>query len=84
MPRGPTLAVVQTMANMSVVDLECLLKPSQAAQVVNLAEKTLANDRVTHELGIPFVRIGTSVRYRPADLREFIEARLVRPAVLAK
>lgn len=70
------------VAKVTVVDLECLLLPEQAADVVNLAVKTLANDRVTAELGIPFVRIGRAVRYRPSDLRDFIAARVVRPRSL--
>lgn len=78
-PSGRSLTVEQSVANMAVADLSCLLKPEQAAAVLNLAVKTLANDRTTHALGIPFARFGSAIRYRPSDLLEYIESRLVRP-----
>jgi len=81
---SPPRLVAGKVATVRIVEIECLLKPEEAADVVGLAAQTLANDRATAKLGIPYVVIGTAVRYRPADLREFIEARLVRPSVVAR
>lgn len=80
----PPVIVAAKVAKVTVVEIEGLLTEQQAADVVNLAPKTLQNDRVTAELGIPFVRLGRMVRYRPSDLREYIEARVVRPAAPAR
>lgn len=78
----PQQVVVGKVATVTVVELEGLLTEQQASDLLNLKPKTLTNDRVTAELGIPFVRLGRMVRYRPADLLAYIEARLVRPAVV--
>jgi len=60
-----------------------LLTTEEAASYLNLAAQTLRRWRVTGE-SLPFVRLGdgpkSAIRYRRADLDEWIEARLVRPA----
>lgn len=43
----------------------------EAAKLVGLAEQTLASDRVTRRLGIPFHKFGASVRYRRRDLLDW-------------
>jgi len=44
------------------------LPTAEAARVIGLAEQTLASDRVTHRLRIPFHKFGSAVRYRRSDL----------------
>lgn len=54
-----------------------LLVPDQAAEFLGLKPKTLAKDRCTREIGIPYVKLGRSVRYRLSDLEKFISDRVV-------
>jgi predicted DNA-binding transcriptional regulator AlpA len=61
----------------STVSTERLLLTPEAAQVLGFAEKTLEKDRCTRELGIPYVKLGRSVRYRMTDLQKFIADRVV-------
>lgn len=75
--------VVLTAAHVASIHLEALLTTEQAAAVLAVAPGSLANDRASAELGVPFVKIGSAVRYRAADLREFIDARVSRPAKVA-
>lgn len=67
-------------ATIGTVQLEGLLTAEQAAKLLQVEPQTLANDRSTKRIGIPFAKIGGAVRYRPADLLEFIEKSMVRPA----
>ena len=78
-PAGVALAVAQV----ATVQLEALLTTDQAAAILAVAPRTLANDGSSAELGLPFIKIGSAVRYRAADLREFIDARVSRPAKVA-
>lgn len=52
-----------------------LLTPEQAAAVLGLRPKTLANWRVQGVEKLPFRRIGGAVRYQYGDLLGFIETR---------
>ncbi len=47
----------------------------QTANFLNLAPKTLANDRVSGRLQIPFYKLNAAVRYSPAEVREWLAAR---------
>ena len=61
------------------------LTTEDAAKVLGLAPATLENDRCDGRLGVPFVRVGRrAIRYRPSDLAEWLEARVVRPAAVAQ
>lgn len=51
-----------------------LLTAREAAKALAVSERTLFN--LTKAGRLPAVRIGTSVRYRPADLQSFIDAQL--------
>ena len=62
---------------LSVVSSD-LLTRAQAAEYLGIAVQTLAVWACRGRYGLPFVRIGRSVRYRKRDLDEFIEARTVR------
>jgi excisionase family DNA binding protein len=48
-----------------------LLKPREAARVLGISERTLW--ALTHQNGIPHVRIGRAVRYDPRDLQAWID-----------
>lgn len=60
-------------------DNDVLLTEQQAADFVLVAPGTLRNDRVTGELGIPFVKLSPTkrgaVRYQKSALLEWIKAR---------
>ena len=51
-----------------------LLNSAEAAEYLGLAEGTLIKERSTRTMGLPFVKIGRSVRYRLEDLDKFIAA----------
>jgi predicted DNA-binding transcriptional regulator AlpA len=54
-----------------------LMTTEDAAKRLGVSVSKLAKDRVTGA-SPPFVKIGAAVRYRPADLDEFIAARIRR------
>lgn len=47
----------------------------QAAEMLGLAPATLHKDRVCGSLGIPYLKLGHSVRYDPADVKAWAEKR---------
>jgi len=47
------------------------LPTADAAKVLGLSEATLATDRVTGRLSIPFCKFGSAVRYSRSDLIEW-------------
>lgn len=53
-----------------------LLTTVEAADYLTLSKGTLDRYRVTGE-GPKFLRLGSAVRYRTADLDEWLDARLV-------
>lgn len=62
-------------ASAAVVAIEPLLTTKQVAEITGMSESTLINGRGS--IGLPFVRLaGRIVRYRPADVREYIEKRM--------
>lgn len=56
---------------------DLLLTPRQAADQLQMSEGTLNVWRCTKRYDLPYVKVGRSVRYRPADIAQFIEARTV-------
>ncbi len=50
-----------------------LIKTNEAAAILNCTKRKLEADRV-YNRGLPFIRIGRSVRYDLADIKEFIAA----------
>ena len=65
------LPAVPREANFELLDTE------QAAKFLSLMPSTLNKERCTRSLGIPFVKIGRSVRYRRSDLESYIESCLI-------
>ena len=54
--------------------MDSLLSTKQASEYLGLAEKTLANSRYSGVgISIPFIKIGSSVRYRLSEIESFIE-----------
>jgi len=60
--------------------LDQFLPTSDAAKLIGLAEQTLASDRVTRRLGIPFCKFGSSVRYSRRALIEWARRQEVASA----
>ena len=54
-----------------------VIKTSDAALYIHLSKPTLERMRVTGN-GPPFLKLGRAVRYRKADLDEWLASRLVR------
>jgi hypothetical protein len=52
-----------------------LLVPEDAANFLGFKASTLANDRCTRKIGIPFLKFGRTVRYRLSDLEKFVASR---------
>lgn len=56
--------------------LEKLITPAQTAELLGVKEQTLTVWRCTKRYPLPYVKVGRSVMYREADVRQFIESRL--------
>jgi hypothetical protein len=52
-----------------------LLSETEAAQTLCLAPNTLQVWRSTGRYGLPFIKIGSKVRYRQEDLQKWLEDR---------
>lgn len=52
-----------------------MLSPEQAAELIGVAASTLGIWRSTGRYNLPFVKAGSRVRYRAADVERFIERR---------
>jgi len=55
--------------------IEPLLRPADAAKLLAISERTLW--RMTNQRLVPHVRLGRSVRYDPAKLREWIDQQAI-------
>lgn len=53
------------------------IKPDEAAKLLDVAPNTLAKMRIAGN-GPSFVKVGRNVRYRPADIEAWVNARTVR------
>jgi excisionase family DNA binding protein len=51
------------------------MAPGQAAEYLGVTVQTLGVWRCTRRYPLPFVKVGSKVRYRKADLDKFIERR---------
>ena len=49
-----------------------LLTPEDVAEMLGVSTQTLASWRTTNRYGLPFIRIGRLVRYRTADVEDFL------------
>jgi hypothetical protein len=57
---------------------EALVTEVEAARTLNLAVHTLRNWRA-RQVGPAYVKLGGAVRYIPGALRDYIQARTLRP-----
>ncbi len=64
-------AVVSSIGSSSAVALG---STEWAAKYLDVSETFLNQDRLTRRHGIPFVRVGRSIKYRQADLDAWIAA----------
>ena len=53
-----------------------LLPPEQAAKKLHVTTGTLSVWRCTGRYNLPFVKIGSKVRYQRADIESFIQRRI--------
>ena len=56
-----------------------LLNEKQAAELLGIAEQTLAGLRCNRRYNLAYAKIGRLVRYKRRNLERFIEKRTVRP-----
>lgn len=62
---------------LNTVALPALMDQQKAAEYLGISEKKLERDRWM-EKRIPYVKLGRHVRYRAADLLEYVESNIVR------
>jgi excisionase family DNA binding protein len=56
-----------------MLNLERLLTPREAAEILRVNAGTLAVWRCTNRYPLKFVKIGRHIRYRESDVKQFIE-----------
>lgn len=56
--------------------MDDLMTTEEAARALRLAPDTLATWRSTREADLPYVKLGRAVRYRPEDVRAFVDSRV--------
>ena len=54
--------------------MEKFLTSQQTAEMLNISEATLRNWRCTQRNDIPYIKIGSLVRYRLNDIEDFINS----------
>ncbi len=57
-------------------DVDELLTTEDVARRLRLSPDTLVTWRSTREADLPYVKLGKAVRYRPEDVRAFVDSRL--------
>jgi excisionase family DNA binding protein len=50
-----------------------LLKTAETAAILGIGKSTLDQDRLYGRLGLPFVRLGRSIRYRRSDVVTYLQ-----------
>jgi len=64
----------------ATTDLRPLLDSTQAAEALGISINTLGRDRLNGTLGVPFIKLGRSIRYHIDDLNDWVaKKRLVPP-----
>jgi hypothetical protein len=72
--RGMTIGSEDTRAVQTAVDDEVLMTPKEAARLLRVSRGTLAAWRYRYSPSwIPWIRVGTLVRYRKHDLQNFLK-----------
>lgn len=57
------------------MDTGNLWSPEQVAEMLGVSKQTLAVWRCEQRYPLPYVKVGSRVRYRPADVERFLERR---------
>jgi phage terminase Nu1 subunit (DNA packaging protein) len=66
-------------ANTTDLELESLLNEQEYARITKRSLASVRRDRLVRQ-GCPYVKLGALVRYRPSDVRAYLEHHLRRPA----
>lgn len=61
-----------------------LLTPDQVAATLGLSHRTLAAWRSSRRNPLPYVKVGSRVRYRPKDVSTWLESHTHRAAATAR
>lgn len=69
----------QTSSIQTTATVPVLLNQAEAARVIGKSEKWLERDRWAGPT-VPYVKLGRTVRYRVADLLEYIETNVTPPS----
>ena len=72
MPNDNRLERLTALPPLSALRPEALLRPQDVAAYLGTDLRRLANERHARR-GVPFLKLGSSVRYRAGDLLAFIE-----------
>ncbi len=64
-------------ATQNPLDIEPLTDTNSAAQYLKIPAKTLSKWRSTGYANIPYIKIGRKIRYRPSDLRAYVERHMI-------
>ena len=60
-----------------------LLTPAQAADMLAVKAQTLAVWRSSHRHGLPYVKVGSAIRYRLSEIEQWLQARTVSAPSIA-
>jgi excisionase family DNA binding protein len=58
---------------------ERLLTAVEAAALLRVKPQTMAIWRSSHRHALPYIRVGSSIRYRLSDLQRWLQERTVTP-----
>jgi hypothetical protein len=62
------------------IELEHLLTDDQASAIIGIKPETLRQWRTRRKKPLRYVRAGRTIRYRPQDIKEFIDHCVVDPS----
>lgn len=62
-----------TRTKTAIDDSRALLTTAEAASILGIGKSTLDQDRLFGRLGLPFVRLGRSIRYRRSDVEAYLQ-----------
>lgn len=54
---------------------EAWVDQKEIARLYGVSEELLERDRITRRIGIPYIKVGRVVRYRPSQVHAHLEAR---------
>jgi predicted site-specific integrase-resolvase len=66
-------------AELTDIEIPKLLTTREAAEKLGMAPQTLTAWRCLGRYRLRFIRVGGRIRYRPADVVEFLQSRSVMP-----